>query len=264
VDKATRAHWDGLWEREPLPAPIDVDDRSLGNHPHLRFHALFTELFPAPRPAGARLLEIGCARSAWLPYFARRHGFAVAGIDYSEPGCDAARRLLAREGVAGEVACADFREPPAAFPGAFDAVVSFGVVEHFTDTAGTLAAFGRFLAPGGLLVTVVPNLAGWTGRLLRALNPADYARHVVVTSAALAAGCRDAGLAEVSCRPFLLANFSLVPVGHLRPAAAGVAARYLLWWASKAAWALERGVPGIAPGGALAPYLVCVARRPAA
>jgi cyclopropane fatty-acyl-phospholipid synthase-like methyltransferase len=33
--------------------------------------------------AASRLLEIGCARSAWLPYFAQEFGIDVSGLDYS-------------------------------------------------------------------------------------------------------------------------------------------------------------------------------------
>ncbi len=262
MEKAPQPYWDALWEGGALPGPVDPADGSLGNHVNLRLHGLFTELFAPPRAAGARLLEIGCASSAWLPYFARHQGFAVTGIDFSPPGCDAARRLLEREGVAGDVVCADFRNPPARLLGAFDAAVSFGVLEHFTDPEGVVRSFRDFLAPGGLLVTIVPNLAGAVGRLMRLLDPVDFSRHVVLTPERLGDCHRAAGLVGVSCRPFLSANFCIVRTGQLRPRGAATAARYLLWWASKAAWALERRRPAAPPRASTAPYLVCVGRRP--
>lgn len=56
-----------------------------------------------------------------------------------------------------------FFSPPASMLGKFDVVVTFGVVEHFIDTRACLDAMSQFLKPGGLLVTSIPNLAGWIG-----------------------------------------------------------------------------------------------------
>ncbi len=262
MEKAPQSYWNALWEGGTLPAPIDPGNRSLGNHVNRRFDELFTELLAPQRAAGARLLEIGCANSSWLPAFARHHGFAVTGIDFSPPGCDAARRILARDGVPGEVVCADFRDPPARLQGAFAAAVSFGVLEHFTNSEEVVRSFSRFLAPGGLLVTIVPNLAGAIGQLMRLLDPVDFSRHIVLTRERLATCHRGAGLQSVACRPFLSANFGIVRTGHLRPRPLATAIRYLLWWASKAAWALERRRPVATPRESLASYLVCVGRRP--
>jgi len=84
------------------------------------------------------------------PYFAKEFGFKVYGIDYSEIGCKQAREVLSNTGVEGNVICAIFFSPPENLIDAFDVVVSFGVVEHFEDTAG-IAAFSRFLKPNGIL-----------------------------------------------------------------------------------------------------------------
>ncbi|WP_224245722.1 class I SAM-dependent methyltransferase [Hyalangium gracile] len=48
--------------------------------------------------------------------------------------------------------------PPA--PGSYDTVVSFHVLEHSPDPAGTVELMHRFLKPGGTLVLVVPNGLG--------------------------------------------------------------------------------------------------------
>jgi len=54
-------------------------------------------------------------------------------------------------------------DPPDHLLGAYDFGVSFGVAEHFEDTAECLAAFRRFLKPSGILFTAIPNLAGLLG-----------------------------------------------------------------------------------------------------
>ncbi len=55
-----------------------------------------------------RVLEIGCANSIWLPFLAREAHADVAGVDFSERGCDLARQNLAAEGCGGSIVCADF------------------------------------------------------------------------------------------------------------------------------------------------------------
>ena len=46
--------------------------------------------------SGSRILELGCANSQWLPYFAHKWNFQVDGLDYSETGAQMAREILAR------------------------------------------------------------------------------------------------------------------------------------------------------------------------
>ena len=139
-----------------MPAPIDARNPAPGNAANRRFDALFRELF-AGLPTPDALVEVGCARSAWLPYFGREFGFGLHGLDYSELGCEQERTILVESGLAGEITCADLFAPPRALLGAFDVVVSFGVVEHFSDTGAVTAAMAALLRPGGLLITVIPN-----------------------------------------------------------------------------------------------------------
>ncbi len=138
-DLAGRDHWNGVWTDAELPAPIDHTDTHFRNHVNRALAAYFDRAL-ATLPSAARLLEVGCARSQWLPYFARRYPLTVTGLDYSEPGCIAAREVLSRAGVSGEVIHADLFDPPAETHGAIDAVQSLGVVENVEDTAGCIGA----------------------------------------------------------------------------------------------------------------------------
>jgi SAM-dependent methyltransferase len=61
--------------------------------------------------------------------------------------------VLDAAGVPGEIVCADLFAPPPHLLAQFDVVVSFGVVEHFDDTAACVAACARLVKPGGLMVT---------------------------------------------------------------------------------------------------------------
>ncbi len=116
---------------------------------------------------GKRLLEAGCGASLWLPYFAKRFGWEVAGLDYSEAGLARSREILRRNGVCGRLWKADLRDGSGEARASYDAVFSLGLIEHFERPEGVLAILKEFLRPGGLLLTWVPNTAG----LIPRLNP---------------------------------------------------------------------------------------------
>src|SRR5262245_56096999 len=103
VDKAGKAYWDGLWKHSTLPRAVNPQTTGLNNYVNRKFHEYFSEAFSLLETRGGRLLEIGCARSAWLPYFTREFDFDVCGLDYSEQGSRQAKEVLVNEGVKGEV-----------------------------------------------------------------------------------------------------------------------------------------------------------------
>jgi len=193
-DKAGVEYWNDVWGDESLPLPIDPSKTSLRSFVYRRFHQFFTALFSERDTRLMSLLEIGCARSAWLPYFHKQFGASVSGLDYSERGCEQERHVLALAGVRGEVVCADLFAPPAAFRQGFDVVVTFGVVEHFEDTARCIAAVGEYLKPGGIAITVVPNIGGMIGAVQKALNRPVYDMHVALTPDTLKDAHLRAGL----------------------------------------------------------------------
>lgn len=148
-DKAGAGYWDKLWGNESLLAAVDPYGRGAKNFPARRFHQYLQEAFKGLPAQGRKLLEVGCAQSALLPYFSKHFGFEVFGIDHSEIGGEKARKVLQREGVIGQIYCADLFSPPGELLGQFDAVLSMGVIEHFEKTAECVAAMARFLKPAG-------------------------------------------------------------------------------------------------------------------
>ncbi len=212
-------------------------------------------------PPGSRVLEVGCARSKWLPYFATRYGFAVSGLDYSVEGCEQARAILDRAGVDGTVTYGDMFDPPEDLIGRFDAVVSFGLVEHFADTAAAQSALARFLVDDGILVTVIPNmgrsLIGW---LQRVLDRRVYDVHIPLDRRRLLQATRDAGLHVSSCAYFMAWNWSVINISDWRgPTRLRLAGR-VQSGASKALWWLERRGLAMPPNRLTSPYIVAVAR----
>lgn len=262
-DLAGREYWDGLWEEGGLPRPADPRRSGLGNYVVRRFDEYFRRRFgDQGLGEGARLLEVGCARSAWLPYFHRELGFRVAGLDYSEIGCRQARAVLERADVAGEIVHGDLFDPPDRLLGAFDVVVSFGVVEHFDDTADALRAMTRLVRPGGLVFVNIPNLAGLLGFLQRLLHRETYDLHVPLDREALARAHEEAGLRVMSCEYVLPASFGILRMDPDAPRWLRRTFAHARSVASKGAWALHGLVPGDVTGRFASPYVHCLSRRP--
>lgn len=263
-DWAGKAYWDSVWRDAELPAPVDPTDMHFRNRLNRVFAAYFDRVL-RKLPSTARVLEVGCARSEWLPYFARRYPLAVSGIDYSEAGCDAEREMLRRENLSADVVHADLFDPPAELVGAFDVVLSLGVVEHFQDTAGCIRAVARFAKPEGMVMTTIPNLSGSIGFLQRAINPAVFEIHRPLTASALAEAHREAGLRVESSDYLLSTNFG---IANLHGLADGPRTRRLgaallqLTRLSKLVWMFEdrfRPLPATRAFGAYA--AVCAQRE---
>jgi 2-polyprenyl-3-methyl-5-hydroxy-6-metoxy-1,4-benzoquinol methylase len=263
ADLAGQGYWDDLWSTSDLPAPIDPSDPGVANYVNRGLAAYFDEALGEPA-GGDEILEVGCARSAWLPYFACRYQLAVCGLDYSPGGCEMERAVLAHAGVSGEVFCADFFDPPEHLLNRYAAVVSLGVVEHFTDTQACLTALAALLKPGGRLLTVIPNMAGLLGAIERRINPAVYRIHVPLTPAGIAAAHERAGLEVRESKHLLATNFGVLNLNGLpdtRKTRALEHARKNLARLSKLVWLLETKTRPLPTSRALSPYVVCTATK---
>jgi SAM-dependent methyltransferase len=266
-DRAGKSYWDANWGQSDIPSAVDPHAPGLQHWVSSRFHGEFVRAFAQAsiRP-GARLLEIGAARSAWLPYFAREHGLSVTGLDYSDIGCAQALEVMRRAGVSGDMIKADLFDPPANALGRFDVVVSFGVAEHFKDTVGAIRAFSRFVAPGGVMLTLIPNMVGAIGALQKRLSRSVYDIHVPIDRETLASAHREAGLDVVACDYLLFSNFGVLNLN-------GVPERTPAWLVKKgvlalagrlsmASWRLDPA-GRLPPNRLTSPYVLCVARSAA-
>lgn len=264
-DRAGRSYWDSLWAEQSIPEPVNPHRGGVSNYINRRFDAFFCDAFSCISTDDKRLIEVGCARSAWLPYFALEFGFVITGLDYSETGCKQEREVLAAAGVRGDVVCADLFQPPSHLRNAFDVVVSFGVLEHFNDPVAVAEALRRLAVPGGLIVTLIPNLAGLTGKVVRLVNRHVYELHNPLTIEDLHEAHTHAGLKVKACRYLISTNFGVANLNDLdaRKPTTRTKAIMLrgLRGASKAAWALETALGPFPETKAFAPYVACVAER---
>lgn len=267
MDKAGPQFWNDSWAASVPPAAVDPSDTSLLNTLNRRLHVVFKRLFDRDVVAAShlKLLEIGCANSTWLPYFAEQFGFDVCGLDYSPIGAQTSRDMLRANGVPGEIVCSDLFTPPLTMLGRFDVVVSFGVAEHFEDTPAYLAA-AAYLKPGGMLFTSIPNMVGWNGALQKLMNRPVYDIHELIDPARLAGAHSAVGLQVRECDYFTFTNFGVTsltgvrlrsPLGFAKKVALALLARL-----SILTWLLARDRDLLPPNRKTSPYINCIARKP--
>lgn len=211
---------------------------------------------------GRRILEVGAGNSSLLTYLARRHGShaSFTGLDYAPTGCRLLQERAAREGAAVTVVQQDLFAPNAALEGQFDLVYSIGVVEHFSDLEGVLRAQRRFMAPGGTMFTLIPNMRGLPGALVRRYNRAVFELHVPHDMASLMAGHAAAGLVVTRAFRLCSTNFGVLSSCFSSPHDAGFSTYKWLSRVSKALWFAESRLGDLPALPALSPYLVVVSR----
>lgn len=127
----------------------------------LRFYRRLVER-GAPSGRAPRILDIGCAFGAFL---------SSLGPEWERFGVDVSR--FATDRAAGAVPGARFAragidEIP--FPGPFDVITAFDVIEHIPSLTAVASSVRSRLAAGGRFVFVVPVYDGVTGPLIRILD----------------------------------------------------------------------------------------------
>lgn len=252
----TPDYWEDTWAHTVVPDPIDPCDGTPENYFYQVMHTLFSRAFGAHCPTSAKLIEIGCGGSRWLPYFHRAFGHDISGIDYTMAGVRLAQAILDKAGVRAEIVQGNLFDPPPDWIGRFDVVVSFGLVEHFENTSQVVSACAHYLRPGGRMITLVPTMRGLYGLAYRLLRPAVYRKHIPHSRETLAQAHIDAGLNVTHC-DYVLGLPGMIST----PANSGLFRRMALT-ASHLYWKLERSGWGVPPNRFTSPYALCVATKP--
>lgn len=264
-DKAGKDYWDSCWEEQKLPDAMNPHLPGLRNLYNRRLDELLRSIFAGTETKGKKLLEVGCAMSTFLPYFAKEFDFDITGLDYSEIGCEQERRVLQKAGVKGEIVCADFFDPPEDLLETFDFVSSFGVAEHFIPTEKCLSAFATFLKPGGRMITIIPNMTGSVGWLTKVLNRPVYDIHVLLDKDDLGEAHKKAGLKVKKCDYFLSNGFGILNVNGLPPDSLTTKIKSQLMRSmgrmSVLFWSLEDRTVRMQNTKFLSPYIYCVADK---
>lgn len=124
--------------------------------------ANFARLVAACRPhlpAGASLLDVGCAHG-WFLQAAAAAGYRATGL---EPDCDVAARARAE----GAAVIKGFFPDALAHGETYDAIAFNDVFEHLPDAQAMAEAVRARLNPGGVLILNLPLAEGAVFRLAR-------------------------------------------------------------------------------------------------
>jgi SAM-dependent methyltransferase len=128
------------------------------------------------RPAGGRLLEIGCGTGFFLAE-SQEHGYDATGVEPSRAAATANRAVAER--IVNDVM------RPGLFPAeSFDAVCLFQVFDHVPDPNLLLGACRDVLRPGGLILAVNHDVEALTNRLMRDRSPIIDVEHTYLYSRA--------------------------------------------------------------------------------
>ncbi len=132
--------------RERLESP------SRPSHAVSDYHSFARPEVVALVPESARrVLDVGCGAGRLGEAVKARQSAHVTGVEYDEFAAAAARERL-DDVVQGDAETVEF--PPASF----DCVVCADVLEHLRDPDALLRRVREWLAPGGVLVTSLPNV----------------------------------------------------------------------------------------------------------
>jgi SAM-dependent methyltransferase len=142
-----------------------------------------------------QIIEFGCNPGfASLAVF-RHLDFVASGIDLDPCGDVFLKNMSSAGCRTGAVYVGDARQIE--LPRNFDMVFSAGLVEHFEDPEGIIAAHCRAAKAGGYVLITVPNFRGLQWLYHRAFDAEDLLRHNL---AVMEPGAIEASLVRAGAR----------------------------------------------------------------
>lgn len=259
IDKAGIKYWEKNWSDVKRPVVFCEKNKSLNNYVNLQLHNYFQSIFKEKK--GFNILEIGSANSIWPIYFYQFFNAKADGLDYSEIGCKKSRELLKYYKIPGNIYCADLFKPLKKIKNKYDYIISFGVVEHFEDTANCLHSCAKLLKPGGKIITIIPNIPGIIGLIQKIIDKKIYDVHVPLTRNKLSEAHQSASLELEKCEYFMSINLSVVNSGFFSSNKYNRFLRHLLSSTSKIFWVLEKYGIKIPKNRFTSPYIIAVAKK---
>ena len=170
---SSKEYWDDVLKEANLPLEVNKKQYS----PWL-INSFFKDFIVEDKVK--TLLEVGSGSSAWLPFLAEEYNLRVSGLDYSEIGCKICEENLKMLGINfDEIICEDVFKWDSGKR--YDIIISFGVIEHFENPEDILKIICRHLNEDGLIITIVPNLLGISGKLIKTFLPDVYVIHKIIS-----------------------------------------------------------------------------------
>lgn len=258
MEKLTdKTYWEGTYSRRKNHLSLSVD--GFVNYSN---RLILSKLLEMDMKKNKRVLEIGAGDSVWLPYLAGRFPSSqFVGVDYSENGCALLSERANSAGVSIDVVDEDMFVQNSRLHGAFDIAISFGVVEHFDNLGLVLAAKKRYLKRGGVMFTLIPNLAGVMGPLVRIWNREVYDKHNPHDWISFLRGHQQAGLEVISGGYVGSSDFGVL--SSCFPERRGLQWQMsrVLVAASLATWWIEEKVGNLPSSKIFSPYIYAISQE---
>lgn len=253
----TPDYWESGYVSKSGNAPLDLDGfRNFGDRKVVeKVESLGLE--------NRSVLEIGAGNSAILSHLASKYGARAtfSGLDYSASGCALLRQRAEREGAVIDVFHQDLFEPEPALLGRFDAVYSYGVVEHFQSLATVLRAKMRFLRQDGRMLSIIPNMAGVLGTLTRRYNRQVYDVHVPHDLNSFLQGHVEAELEVIESGYICSTNFGVLASCFNARADRGWSAYVWLTRFTKLLWLFECRFGELPHSAQFSPYIYAISHN---
>lgn len=181
MDIAERSHWESINTKRKGQGKVERKGlRAWFSRPPARkIINQITDNFFKVDPKKS-VFEVGCAPGQRLLGFAARYQYIPYGVEYSKAGVAGVRAEFKELGIP-EKNCIDSdvfnKSFQADHKDKFDAVISYGFIEHFTNVDEAIEAHINLLKPGGKLLIMIPNLRGIYCPLTKLLAPDLIPKH---------------------------------------------------------------------------------------
>jgi SAM-dependent methyltransferase len=147
-----------FYEENPFPNYDDLDSKQSLIEKARR--GVFARLLDEQIPKGARVLEVGCGTGQLTNFLGIHWNRQVFGSDLCLNSLRLAKAFRDKSGIKN----AEFVQmnlfKPAFRAGAFDIVISNGVLHHTSDPLGAFLSISRLVKPGGCIVIGLYNRIG--------------------------------------------------------------------------------------------------------
>jgi len=190
--------WEEFWQAvsaEGYIAKLTLHDELLIKY----LTDLLARISAPPGDSARTILEIGCvySKNLWLLPQAAGSGTVFLGLDSCTGPTLETGRLnphLNVHVIVGDLFASPLHEA------SIDLIISFGLIEHFTDPSKFLEACWSLLRPGGWLVVGYPSFVGLTGLIQRLVNPRAFDRHFSLSAEQMLSRITHSGFNKVEKR----------------------------------------------------------------
>lgn len=208
-------YWDKYWEQNKGSLPSYDLYKGLFYSYDMLLQRLVKETRRRMGKERLRVIDCGCGDGLILRYLSERFDdIEVSGIEYSD-SIVIAQKMAEQLGYQISLTKWDMNNGmPKNMLGKFDMVLSFGLIEHFNEPLKILEVMKSALAPGGCMMTVIPNFDGLYNLLWRLYDQENYRQHVPIKAGRLRQLHERLGLEAIEC--FRLGNPTIPGIHNVR------------------------------------------------